>query len=264
MRRSRLLLALVAATYLFLHLPMLVLVAFSFNRSRFTVQWRGFTLDWYARLLERRDILRALGASLTVGVAATVVSTVLGTLLALGIARHLGRRRRLAEGMLYLPVVTPEVVTGISLLILFVAAGVPLGLATITVAHVAFCIPFVAVVVLARLEGMDRTLEEAALVLGADEFTAFRRVTLPQLLPGVVAGALLAFIMSFDDFVITFFVSGPGSTTLPVLTYAMVRRNVEPTINAISTVVLVATTALVLAMDRLSRAGDQSAGAPAA
>ncbi|HXE57846.1 MAG TPA: ABC transporter permease, partial [Gemmatimonadales bacterium] len=237
------LVAFTAGCYLFLHLPVLVLVLFSFNDARFSVAWSGFTLRWYARLLERADLWAALRNSVVVGLASTLISTALGTLLALGLARGRFRGRAAVEGALYLPVVTPEIVTGISLLVLFAALGVPLGLGTVTVAHVAFNISFVTLVVLARLRGMDRSLEEAALTLGATEWTAFWRVTLPQLWPGILAGALLAFTMSFDDFVITFFVAGVGSTTLPLLVYSMVRRGIEPSVNAISTIILLVTTA---------------------
>jgi spermidine/putrescine transport system permease protein len=236
-----------------LHLPLAVLVAFSFNASKFSVEWTGFTLAWYGRLFERRDILRALRGSLVVGGASTAISVVLGTLIALALARHRFRGRRLYEGLLYMPIVTPEIVTGISLLVLFVLLRVPLGLTTVTVAHVAFSVPFVAVVVLARLGGMDEHLEEAAMMLGADEVTAFRRVTVPLLWPGILSGALLAFIMSFDDYVITSFVAGSGSSTLPLVVYGMVRRNIEPSINAISTLILAATVALLYVAERLGR-----------
>lgn len=250
--------------YLLLHLPVLVLILFSFNRSRFSVAWTGFTVEWYRHLGERADILRALETSLIVGAASTLIATILGTLIALALARHPFRGRRLYEGLLYLPIVTPEIVVGISLLVFFAALKVPLGLLTITIAHVAFSLPFVAVVVLARLQVMDRSLEEAALSLGADELTAFRRVTLPQLWPGIVAASLLAFTLSFDDFVITFFVSGVGSTTLPLLVYSMVRRSIEPTVNAISTIILVVTTALVYAADRLTRVNRRPPPPPVA
>lgn len=255
MRRGlpRWLVGLVAAVYAFLHLPILVLVAFSFNASKFSVEWTGFSLEWYRRLLERDDLLRGLRASLVVGVLATVIATLLGTLLALGLARHRFRGRRVLEALLYVPIVTPEIVAGISLLILYVLVGLPLGLVTITIAHVAFCISFVVVVVLARLEGMDESLEEAALILGADEITTFRRVTVPQLWPGIVSAALLAFTLSFDDFVITSLVAGPGSSTLPLVVYSMVRRNIEPSINAISTLILLVTTLLVYLADRYGR-----------
>lgn len=249
-------LAVTAAVYVFLHAPMLVLVAFSFNDSKFSTEWKGFTLHWYERLLERDDILAALKGSLFVGSISTVLATVLGTLLAMGLARHRFRGRTVLEGLVYVPVVTPEIVCGISLLLLFVAMGIQLGYATIILAHVAFNISFVTVVVRARLEGMDRSLEEAALILGADEWTTFWRVTVPQLWPGILSGALLAFTMSFDDFVITSLVSGPGSSTLPIVVYGMVRKNIEPSINAISTIVLVLTTLLIWASDRLARSTE--------
>jgi spermidine/putrescine transport system permease protein len=245
--------AVVALVYLFLHLPLLVLVAFSFNASRFSVEWTGFTLEWYRRLLERPDILAGLRTSLVVGLSTAAIATVCGTLFALALGRGRFRGRATVESLLYVPLVTPEIVVGISLLAFFAALGVTLGVGTIVIAHVAFCISFVAVVVRARLAGMDTHLEEAALTLGADEVTTFVRVTLPQLLPGVVAGGLLAFTLSFDDYVITSFVAGSGSSTLPVVIYGMVRRTIEPSVNAISTVVLVVTTVLIYAADRLSR-----------
>ena len=250
----RWLIAVAGVVYFFLHLPVLVLVVFSFNDSKFSVDWRGFTLQWYQRLLEREDILRGLKASLIVGGVATVISAVLGTLLALALGRQRFRGRRALEGFLYVPIVTPEIVTGISLLLLFVLLKFPLGLTTITIAHVAFSISFVVIVVLARIQGMDENLEEAAMILGADEITTFWKVTVPQLWPGILSGALLAFTMSFDDFVITSFVSGPGSSTLPIVVYGMVRKNVEPSINAISTIILLGTAILIYLADRLSRA----------
>lgn len=246
-------LSITAFVYAFLHLPMLVLVVFSFNDSKFSTEWKGFTLHWYQRLLERDDILDALQGSLMVGFFSTLGATLLGTLLAMGLARHRLAGRTVLEGLVYVPVVTPEIVCGISLLLLFVGLGIPLGYGTITLAHVAFNISFVTVVVRARLEGMDRSLEEAAMILGADEWTAFWRVTVPQLWPGILSGALLAFTMSFDDFVITSLVSGPGSSTLPIVVYGMVRKNIEPSINAISTLVLVGTTLLIYLSDRLTR-----------
>ncbi len=247
------LIAFVFCVYLFLHVPILALVVFSFNESKFSTEWTGFTLHWYERLLERQDILDGLKASVIVAVTSTFISTILGTLFALALGRQRFRGRRLVEAFLYVPIVTPEIVVGISLLILFVLLKVPLGLGTIVVAHVAFNISYVVVVVLARLAGMDSNLEEAAMILGADELTTFRRITVPILWPGIVSGAMLAFTMSFDDYVITSFVTGTGSSTLPIVVYTMVRKNIEPSINAISTVVLVVTTVLVIAAERLSR-----------
>ena len=247
------LVATVSAVYVFLHAPLLVLVAFSFNDSKFSVEWSGFTVHWYERLLERSDLFPALLTSLQVGLASTLISTVLGTLMALALARHRFPGRRIVEALLYVPIVTPEIVVGISLLVLFVAMHLPLGMMTIIIAHVAFDISFVTIVVHARLQGMDTNLEEAAMILGADELTAFWRVTVPQLWPGILAGAMLAFTMSFDDYVITSFVRGTGAETLPIVVYNMVRKNIEPSINAISTIILVMTTVLLIVSDRLSR-----------
>ena len=251
--------AVAVLTYVLLHLPLLVvLVVFSFNRSRFSVEWAGFTLDWYPRLAARPDILRALRVSLVVGALSTLLATVIGTLAALALARHRPGRAGAAEALLYLPIVTPEIVVGVSLLVLFSWLGIALGITTIVIAHMAFSISFVTVVVLARLQGIDRALEEAAMSLGADELSTFRRVTLPQLMPGVLAGALLAFTLSFDDFVITFFVSGVGSTTLPLAVYSMVRKSVEPTINALSALLVVVTTVAVYFADRLARGSTRA------
>jgi spermidine/putrescine transport system permease protein len=228
-------------------------MAFSFNASRFSVEWTGFTLHWFRGLLDRPDILGGLRNSLVVGFTSTLIATVLGTMLAFALSRHRFRGRRAMESLLYVPLVTPEIVVGISLLVLFAAVGVRLGIATIVVAHVAFSISFVTVVVRARLAGMDEHLEEAAMTLGAGPWRAFRRVTLPLIMPGVVAGALLAFTLSFDDYVITSFVAGSGSSTLPVVIYGMVRRNIDPTVNAVSTVVLLVTTLLIYLSDRYAR-----------
>ena len=239
---------------LFLHLPLLILMAFSFNASRFSVEWTGFTLAWFRGLADRPDILSGLRNSLIVGVSSTVISTILGTMLALALSRYRFRGRRAMESLLYIPLVTPEIVVGISLLVLFAALGMRLGIATIVIAHIAFSISFVTVVVRARLAGMDTHLEEAAMTLGAGPWRSFRRVTLPLIMPGVVAGALLAFTLSFDDYVITSFVAGSGSSTLPGVIYGMVRRNIDPTVNAVSTVVLLVTTALIYFSDRYARA----------
>jgi spermidine/putrescine transport system permease protein len=231
-------------------LPLLLLVAWSFNASRSGARWDGFTLDWYHRLLHRGDLLVALRTSLIVGVTATIASTGLGTLAALALGREQSPAMSAIESMLVLPIVTPEVVAGISLLILFSAAGIHLGLVTVIIAHTTFCLPFTILVVLARLRGMDRSLEDAALTLGADEVTAFRRVTVPLLLPGIIAAALLAFTLSFDDFIVTFFTAGPGTSTLPLVIYGMVRRTVEPTVNALSALLVTGTTLLLVATQR--------------
>ena len=250
--------AVAVLTYVLLHLPLLVLVAFSFNRSRFGVQWGGFTLDWYAR--PRRPPRYPAGPAAEPGRRHGVDPAGDGH----GHTRGPGALPAPAtgaprcRGLLYLPIVTPEIIAGMSLLVLFSWLGIALGIATIVIAHIAFSIPFVTVVVLARLQGNDRALEEAAMSLGADELSAFRRVTLPLLMPGVLAGALLAFTLSFDDFVTTFFVSGVGSTTLPLAVYSMVRKSVEPTINALSALLVIVTTVAVYFADRLARGSTRA------
>ena len=248
---TRRLVAIVAIIgYVSLLLPLLLLVLFSFNASRSGARWDGFTLDWYRRLLHRADLLVALRTSLIVGITAAVVSTALGTVAALALGRGTRRIARAAESLLVFPIVTPEVVAGISLLILFSAAGIHLGLGTVIVAHTTFCVPFTTLVVLARLRGMDRSLEDAALILGADELRTFRRITVPLLRPGIVAAALLAFTLSFDDFIVTFFTAGPGTSTLPLVIYGMVRRTVEPTVNALSALLVIGTTLLLVVAQR--------------
>jgi spermidine/putrescine transport system permease protein len=244
------------AVYGFLHLPVLVLMVFSFNESRFTV-WKGFSWKWYEQLAGNTRILRSLENSLIVAVAATALATLIGTLAAYAMWRFPRRSNRALDAALQLSIVTPEIVTGISLLALFQFlfrfAELGLGLDTIIVAHVAFSIAFVLLVVKARLAALDPALEEAAMDLGATEWRTFWQVTVPALKPGIVAAALLAFILSFDDYVITSFVAGIGSETLPMVIYSMARRGISPVVNALSAVLVVALGALILGADRLQR-----------
>ena len=237
--------------YVFLYAPIAVLVLFSFNSTRSTQVWTGFSTEWYGELLRDQTVLDAFRTSLIVGVTATAIATVIGTLTALALTRHRFRGEGFADSAIYAATVMPEIVVGVSLLVFFVAAGFALGITTIIIAHVAFTISFVTIVVRARLAGMDESLEEAAQDLGANPATTFLRVTLPLILPGVMAGALLAFTLSFDDFVITFFVAGVGSSTLPLKIYSMIKFGVSPVINALSTVVLVATIALIFGGSRI-------------
>jgi len=221
--------------YAFLHAPLLVLALFSFNAGRFTV-WEGFSLRWYEEAWRDTRLIEAAGNSLWIAAAATVLATVAGTLCAYGLWKR--GSKPLMSG-LAVSLVTPEIVTGVSLLALFQwlfrYAGLQLGMHTVILAHTGFCLAFVALVVLARLRTMDRTLEEAAMDLGAGEWEAFRRVTLPNLAPAVVSAALLAFTISFDDYVITSLVAGVDTETLPMVLYAMARRGGSPVVNAIST-----------------------------
>jgi spermidine/putrescine transport system permease protein len=242
---DRALLLFAALIYLFLYAPILMLVFFSFNSSRSTQVWTGFSLEWYGELLRDQSIHDAFRISMIVGVSATAIATVIGTLTALAMTRYSFRGKSVADSTIYAATVMPEIVVGVSLLVFFVAATIDLGIMTIVIAHVAFTISFVTIVVRARLSGMDRSIEEAAQDLGANPVQTFLRVTLPLILPGVMAGALLAFTLSFDDFVITFFVAGVGSSTLPLKIYSMIRFGVSPAINALSTVVLVVTMVLI-------------------
>jgi spermidine/putrescine transport system permease protein len=217
------------------------------------VVWKGFTLDWYIKLFEDTKILEALKVSLIVALASTAISLVIGTLTAWAMYRYSFKGKRILEGVLYLPIIIPDIVMGISLTLFFVLIKFQLGMASIIIAHVAFNISFVMVVVRARLQGLDRTLEEAAMDLGADEVTTFFKVTLPLLSPGLVAAALLAFTLSFDDFVISFFTAGVGATPLPVQIYSMVKLGVSPVVNAISTLVLIISFIFVTLAEKFQR-----------
>jgi spermidine/putrescine transport system permease protein len=239
----------------FLYLPIVIIVALSFNKSRFGVQFTGFTLDWYAQLFQNERIGEYLTNTLIVAVVSTGLSTVLGTLLALGMVRYRFRLQNFFRYLLYVPVVVPDIVMGISLLLLFDtirdAIGWPrLSLFTIILAHVSFQISYVTLVVRARLLLLDPVLEEAAKDLGANPWVTFKEVTLPLIAPGVVSGALLAFSLSLDDFVITFFTSGSGSTTLPLYIYSSVKLGVNPQIHALSTL-MIGATVLILVLGRL-------------
>ncbi len=256
-------------SYAYLYGPIVILVVYSFNRSKFGVEWTGFTLQWYADLWDDRFVRAAARNTLVVAAASTALATVIGTAAALGLQRYRFRGRSLTEASLYVPVVIPEVVMGIAMLAFFAQAfawlndalglGWRLGLGTITIAHVAFSVPFVTLTVRARLAGFDRRLEEAAMDLGADEWRTFRRVTLPLILPGVVAGALLAFTLSLDDYIITLFTAGPGSTTLPLRVYAMLRQAVTPKVNALSTLWVAVVFAALLVAQWVGRPPQRAA-----
>jgi spermidine/putrescine transport system permease protein len=225
--------------YAFLFAPIVVLIIFSFNVSRRNFVWLGFTTDWYPRLFQNRDLLDALGVTLEVALIAVIGSTIIGTLLGLGLARLKFRGSGATETLILLPMVTPEIIMGISLLIFFAQLfGSNGSLGQISIAHITFCISYVAIVVRARAVGMDPRLEEAARDLGASAWGAFRYVTLPLIAPAVFAGAMIAFALSFDDLVITSFNTGVGSTTLPVAIYSAIKFGVTPQINAISTIIV--------------------------
>ena len=221
--------------YLYIYLPILILVIFSFNTQKMNIRWEGFTLKWYEVLFNDSNVILATRNTLIIAFVATFVATVVGTLAALALQRYRFPGYTMTETVLYIPVIIPEVVMGISLLAFFALINLQLGLTTITLSHIAFNIPFVTLVVRARLHGFDKSIEEAAMDLGANEWTTFRRVTLPTIMPGVLSGAMLAFTLSLDDYVITYFTAGPGATTLPLRVFSMVRFAVTPEVNALST-----------------------------
>ena len=281
-RRSPVIVLAAILVYCFLYAPIVGLVMYSFNASRTNVTFEGFiptvsdqvvmegslvksspcgVFHWYCDLARNRDVMDAAGNTLTIAFTATIVSTIIGTMAAISLQRYNFKLKPFSQVSLYVPIVIPEIVMGIGALTLFTQffgwvneafnlsgnARLSLGIATVTISHIAFMVPFVTLIVQARLQGFDRSYEEAAMDLGANEWTTFRRVTFPMILPGVLSGALLAFTLSLDDFVITFFTNGPGSTTLPIYVYGLLRRIITPQVNALSTVwILVVLSAVVL------------------
>ncbi|HUI79881.1 MAG TPA: ABC transporter permease [Bryobacteraceae bacterium] len=242
------------AFFAFLHLPLATLAVFSFNSSRFTV-WEGISLVWYRAIFRDPQLLEGAWNSVIIALVSTILSTAIGTLCAYALWK---RGSRLLTGSLYLSLVTPEIVTGVSLLALFQWSfrwlGWQLGLFTVILAHVAFCLAYVVIVISARLRTISPTLEEAAMDLGATEWQAFLHVTLPALIPGIIAAALLALTVSFDDYVITSMVAGVDSQTLPMVIYAMARRGASPVINAISALITVFFGVLILISEKVRAA----------
>jgi spermidine/putrescine transport system permease protein len=259
MRRPSLPLNLTAALlFAFLYAPIIVVVIYSFNAARFGAGWAGFTTKWYSALWQNSLALSAAKNTLLLAVCSTAISTVLGTMLGYGLSRFRFPGKALFSRLLYVPVFVPDIVLAVALLLFFSLvrsrlALFELGLTTMVLAHVTFQIPFVGIIVRARLAGLDAALEEAAHDLGANSWQTFVHVTLPLLLPGVIAGALLAFTLSLDDFVVSFFTSGPGSTTLPILIYSSVKRGITPDINALSTFIVLASIAGTVLVTVLQR-----------
>ncbi len=244
----------------FLYAPIAVLIVYSFNASNLVTVWGGLSTKWYAALFADGPLIAAAWVSLRVAILSSVIATALGTLAALAFERHgRFRGRSLLTGLVFGPMVMPEVMIGLSLLLMFIGIGLDRGIATIVIGHATFCTGFVAVVVSARLRGLDRSLEEAAADLGAGPWRVLSSVTLPLLMPAIFAGALLAFTLSLDDLVIASFVSGPGATTLPMRLYSQVRLGVNPEINAASTLLVGLVSTAVLAASWLTarRTGDR-------
>ena len=285
-RRSPWIVTAAGLVYFFLYAPILVLVLYAFNASRANVTFAGFIpnfservimqgslvqaspcgpFHWFCELSRNREVMSAARNTLTIAFISTLVSVVIGTMAALAMQRYDFKLKPLSQVSLYIPIVIPEIVMGIGILTLFSQlfgllnrtlgltgdARLTLGLGTVIVSHIAFSVPFVTLVVQARLQGFEKSYEEAAMDLGANEWTTFRRITFPMILPGVLSGGLLAFTLSLDDFVITFFTNGPGSTTLPIYVYGLLRRIITPQVNALSTVWITIVFITVLLLQRL-------------
>jgi spermidine/putrescine transport system permease protein len=262
--------AVAIALYLFIYAPIAVVVIFSFNDAPHGGPWNGFTLRWYQRLLDHPEKIAAVKNTFILAGTSTLIATVLGAMLGYGLSRYWFPGKKLFSWLMYIPVVIPDIVMAVALMLfyalvrdwttlLFERMGTDwpglfsLGMMTMVIAHVTFQIPFVAIVVRARLVGMDPAIEEAAHDLGANTWQTFCRVTLPLMLPGVLAGAMLAFTLSLDDFVVSFFTTGPGATTLPILIYSSVRRGITPEINALSTLIIVASVIATIGVLLLQR-----------
>lgn len=244
---------------LFMYLPMVILIIFSFNQSRINAVWTGFTFDWYVSLVNNRFVLEALSNSLIVAFSTMAIATVFGTMAAYAFYKYKFRLRYVWNALIYLPMLIPELLMGLSLLILFSQFQIPLGKLTLIIAHVTFSIPFVFLIVLTRLEDMGRELEEAAQDLGATPMQTFFKVTLPVIFPSIIASKLLVFTLSLDDFIISFFVAGPNSTTLPIYIYGLIKRGITPEVNALATLLIVTTIVLVVTAEMIRRIGNKNA-----
>jgi spermidine/putrescine transport system permease protein len=247
------------AVLVFFYAPIAILVAYSFNSSRLNILWEGFTLQWYAAIWQDAVLVRSLRNSLIVAIASTFLAVVLGTGGGWLLYRYRFPGSRLIDTLVFVPMIIPEVVMGVSLLILFVVLGLDLGYGTIIISHVTFCFPFVLVAVQARLAGLDPALEEAAMDLGATPLGAFRKVIVPYLAPAILSGALMSFALSFDELIVTYFTASAGTRTLPLEIFGRVKKGLDPTLNAISTVFIVATVCFVVATDLLNRRSRKGA-----
>jgi spermidine/putrescine transport system permease protein len=232
--------------YAFLYVPIIILIIFSFNASKQTAVWEGFTFQWYIHLFQNDLIVKAVENSFFVASATAILATIFGTMCALAIDRFNFRSKGFTRGLIYLPMVSPEIVVGAALVTFFGLIHYTLDIWSVVFAHLSFSISYVAIIVKARLTDFDRSLEEASMDLGANPLQTFFRVTLPLLMPGIIAGALLVFTISMDDYVITSFVTGVGSTTLPLQIYSMIKVGVTPEVNAISTLLLALTIFLII------------------
>ncbi len=246
MKRKKLKNVIIGLVLFFLYLPIIVLVIYSFNTSKMNVIFEGFTLHWYKNLINNRTLIEAFINTIIIAVTSTITSTIIGTLGAIGLYRYNFKGKQIINLLLYIPIVIPEIVLGISLLSVYTLTKLELGMPTLILSHIAFSIPFVIVSVRSTLSQTLVTYEEAAKDLGANSFNTFFKVTLPQIMPGVVSGATLAFTLSLDDVVISYFTAGPGSNTLPLQIYSMIKTGISPDVNALTTLMLLVTMTVLI------------------
>ncbi|MEQ9369222.1 MAG: ABC transporter permease [Coleofasciculus chthonoplastes F3-SA18-01] len=243
--------------FFYMYLPILVLTFYSFNQSAYSAKWQGFTLEWYIKLFSDVRVLKSLQNSLTVAFVAVVISAVIGTLMAVGLVRYQFMGKGLYRGVSYLPLIIPDIAMAVATLVFLAVIGTPLSLWTIVAAHVVFCLAYIAFVVSSRISSLDPYLEEAALDLGATPFQAFIQVLLPELMPAIIAGCLISFVLSMDDFLIASFTAGTGSTTLPMEIFSRIRTGVKPDINALSVILIGASGAIAFVGEWLRYQGEK-------
>lgn len=246
--------------YLFLYIPIVVVIAFSFNTSSMNITFEGFTVSWYFEMFQNYQLMQAFQNTLIVAGVSTVISIVIGTLCAVGLYKFEFKLKGLVGSSLYIPIAIPEIVFGIALLVFFSSIHMNTSMLTLILSHVTFSMPFVVITVRARIAGFDRSIEEAARDLGANEFRTFLRVTLPMIMPGVISGGMLALTLSLDDVVISFFTAGPDSTTLPLKILGMVKKGISPDVNALSTLMILGTVGIMVISQKLQNKLEKKQG----
>ena len=246
--------------FLFLYAPIAVLIFFSFNNSRYRGQWDGFSLRWYKELLDDRIIVQAFYNTITIAILTTIIATVLGTIAAIGLSNIKGIKKKVIMNLNYIPVVSPDILIGISLMILFIFSNIKLGYVSLLLAHITFCTPYVILSVLPKISQLNKYLFEAALDLGATPGQAIRKVILPQIMPGIFTGGLLAFTLSLDDFVVSFFTTGSGINTLPIAIYSMAKRGINPKINEVSTILFIVVLVLLIIVNKRTNTEKKEEG----
>jgi len=257
---SPLAMAYVILVYIFLYLPIVVIIAFSFNQSKINIVFTGFTTSWYLKMFDNRQLMESFRNTLVLAAASTSISLVIGTICAVGLFRFEFKLKKLLSNSMYIPIAIPEIVFGIALLVFFSSINLDTGMLTLILSHVTFSLPFVVITVRSRIAGFDRSIEEAARDLGANELRTFWRVTLPMIMPGVLAGGMMALTLSLDDVVISFFTAGPGSTTLPLRILGLVKKGVSPDVNALSTVLIIVTVTVMLSLQAWQNKTEEKIG----